>query len=85
MNSSVGSFDTRLMTPAVVFLPKVVPDAFDEAGVDVCYEIHPGEDLHDGAPFIRDHIIRVAERCFDDFAASGANSAAVRRLPGLQP
>ncbi len=23
-------------------------DAFDEAGVDVCYEIHPGEDLHDG-------------------------------------
>ena len=24
-------------------------DAFDEAGVDVCYEIHPGEDLHDGA------------------------------------
>lgn len=26
-------------------------DAFDEAGVDVCYEIHPGEDLHDGATF----------------------------------
>ena len=24
-------------------------DAFDDAGVDVCYEIHPGEDLHDGA------------------------------------
>ena len=23
-------------------------DAFDEQGVDVCYEIHPGEDLHDG-------------------------------------
>ena len=22
-------------------------DAFDEAGVNVCYEIHPGEDLHD--------------------------------------
>jgi sugar phosphate isomerase/epimerase len=22
---------------------------FDEQGVDVCYEIHPGEDLHDGA------------------------------------
>lgn len=28
-------------------------DAFDEAGVDVCYEIHPGEDLHDGASFER--------------------------------
>lgn len=28
-------------------------DAFDEAGVDVAYEIHPGEDLHDGATFER--------------------------------
>ena len=27
--------------------------AFDEAGVDVCYELHPGEDLHDGATFER--------------------------------
>ena len=26
-------------------------DAFDAAGVDVCYEIHPGEDLHDGVTF----------------------------------
>src|SRR5207245_684964 len=26
-------------------------DAFDEAGVNVCYEIHPGEDLHDGVTF----------------------------------
>ena len=26
-------------------------DAFDEAGVDLCYEIHPGEDLHDGITF----------------------------------
>lgn len=28
-------------------------DQFDTAGVDVCYEIHPGEDLHDGASFER--------------------------------
>jgi len=28
-------------------------DAFAEAGVDVCFEIHPGEDLHDGATFER--------------------------------
>ena len=28
-------------------------NAFDEHGVDVCYEIHPGEDLHDGATFER--------------------------------
>ena len=26
-------------------------DAFADAGVDVCYEIHPGEDLHDGVTF----------------------------------
>lgn len=26
---------------------------FDENGVDVCYEIHPGEDLHDGDTFER--------------------------------
>ena len=23
-------------------------NAFDESGVDLCYEIHPSEDLHDG-------------------------------------
>lgn len=28
-------------------------NAFDAAGVDLCYEIHPGEDLHDGATFER--------------------------------
>ena len=26
-------------------------DAFDEAGVDIGFEIHPGEDLHDGVSF----------------------------------
>jgi len=26
-------------------------NAFDDAGVDLCYEIHPGEDLHDGLTF----------------------------------
>jgi len=26
-------------------------NAFDEVGVDLCYEIHPGEDLHDGITF----------------------------------
>lgn len=28
-------------------------NAFDEAGVDLCYELHPGEDLHDGTTFAR--------------------------------
>ena len=26
-------------------------NAFDQAGVNLCYEIHPGEDLHDGISF----------------------------------
>lgn len=28
-------------------------NAFEEVGVDICYEIHPGEDLHDGVTFER--------------------------------
>lgn len=32
---------------------KPILDAFDAVGVDVCYEIHPGEDIHDGLSFER--------------------------------
>ncbi|WOH36167.1 sugar phosphate isomerase/epimerase [Thalassotalea fonticola] len=28
-------------------------NSFDNSGVDVCYELHPGEDLHDGVTFER--------------------------------
>jgi sugar phosphate isomerase/epimerase len=33
-------------------------DAFDHAGVDLCFEIHPSEDLHDGETFemFLDHV-----------------------------
>jgi len=34
-------------------IPISIKDLFDEAGVDVCYELHPGEDLHDGVTFER--------------------------------
>ncbi len=30
---------------------KPILDVFDDHGVDVCYELHPGEDLHDGITF----------------------------------
>jgi sugar phosphate isomerase/epimerase len=30
---------------------KPILDAFDATGVDVCFELHPGEDLHDGVSF----------------------------------
>ena len=32
---------------------KPILDAFDNAGCDVCYELHPGEDLFDGTTFER--------------------------------
>jgi sugar phosphate isomerase/epimerase len=37
----------------------------------------------EGAPFIARHIIKTAERAFDDFAASGADQAANLRMLGL--
>ena len=30
---------------------KPILDAYEDAGVDICYEIHPGEDVFDGATF----------------------------------
>jgi sugar phosphate isomerase/epimerase len=30
---------------------KPILNHFDECGVDVCYEVHPGEDLHDGISY----------------------------------
>jgi sugar phosphate isomerase/epimerase len=30
---------------------KPILDEFDRAGVDLCFEVHPGEDLHDGSTF----------------------------------
>ena len=30
---------------------KPILDVFDENGVDACFEVHPGEDIHDGASF----------------------------------
>ena len=37
----------------------------------------------EGAPFIRDHIIKVTERAFDDFAGGKTDQAQVNRLLGL--
>ncbi|MGI4834532.1 MAG: sugar phosphate isomerase/epimerase family protein [Janthinobacterium lividum] len=37
----------------------------------------------EGAPFIENHIIRVTDRAFDDFAASGIDEAQNKRLLGL--
>jgi hypothetical protein len=37
----------------------------------------------EGAPFVARHIIKTAERAFDDFAKSGADTEANRRMLGL--
>src|SRR5690606_12799964 len=45
-----------LITEAFAELAKrwmPILDAFEESGVDLCFELHPGEDLHDGASFDR--------------------------------
>src|SRR3990172_6408607 len=48
-----------------------------------CCLKHPEDGAREGAEFIRDHIIRVTEKAFDDFAGSGVNQAANRRMLGI--
>lgn len=49
-----------------------------------CALKHPEDGAREGADFIRNHIIRVAGRAFDDFAGSGADLHQVRALMGLE-
>jgi len=44
-----GLVETGFKELASRWLP--ILNVFDEIGVDVCYEIHPGEDLHDGISY----------------------------------
>jgi sugar phosphate isomerase/epimerase len=48
-----------------------------------CALKHPEDGAREGAPFIRDHIIRVTPHAFDDFAAAGTDVAANRAILGL--
>lgn len=48
-----------------------------------CALKHPEDGAREGAQFVRDHIIRVTERAFDDFASAGTDEAANRRILGL--
>jgi sugar phosphate isomerase/epimerase len=48
-----------------------------------CALKHPEDGAREGAAFVKDHIIRVTERAFDDFAGSGADRAANRRMLGI--
>jgi sugar phosphate isomerase/epimerase len=48
-----------------------------------CCLKHPEDGAREGAAFIKDHIIRVTDRAFDDFADAGTNDAANARILGL--
>jgi sugar phosphate isomerase/epimerase len=48
-----------------------------------CCIKHPEAGAAEGAVFVRDHIIRVTERAFDDFAGSGADMDRNRKILGL--
>jgi sugar phosphate isomerase/epimerase len=48
-----------------------------------CCLKHPEDGAREGAPFIAEHIIRVTEKAFDDFASGGTDDAANRRMLGL--
>ncbi len=48
-----------------------------------CAIKHPQDGAREGAAFIRDHIIRVSDHAFDDFASAPVDEGAIRGLMGL--
>ncbi len=48
-----------------------------------CCIKHPEDGAREGAVFIKDHIIRVAERAFDDFASSAVDTVANKKMLGI--
>ena len=48
-----------------------------------CALKHPEQGAAEGAPFVSDHIIRVTEKAFDDFADSGADDEANKKILGI--
>lgn len=49
-----------------------------------CCLKHPEDGAKEGAAFIQDHIIRVTEKAFDDFANTGSNEKFNRTILGLE-
>ncbi|HEU4472139.1 MAG TPA: sugar phosphate isomerase/epimerase [Flavisolibacter sp.] len=48
-----------------------------------CCIKHPEDGAREGAGFIKDHIIRVTDKAFDDFASAGADKELNKKLLGL--
>jgi sugar phosphate isomerase/epimerase len=48
-----------------------------------CALKHPEQGAREGAEFIKNHIIRVTEKAFDDFASSGSDDVMNRKMLGI--
>ena len=48
-----------------------------------CALKHPEDGAREGAPFIKRHMIRTTDKAFDDFAATGADASANRKILGI--
>jgi sugar phosphate isomerase/epimerase len=48
-----------------------------------CCIKHPEQGAEEGAPFIQDHIIRVTEKAFDDFAGTGSDAELNKKILGI--
>ena len=48
-----------------------------------CCLKHPEDGAREGAQFVKDHIIRVTDKAFDDFADGGTDEAANRAMLGI--
>jgi hypothetical protein len=48
-----------------------------------CCMKHPEQGAAEGAPFIKNHIIRVTEKAFDDFASAGKNTKLNKEVLGI--
>ncbi len=49
-----------------------------------CCIKHPEDGAREGAAFIKDHIIRVTDKAFDDFAGTGSDESFNRSVLGLE-
>ncbi|MFT6073701.1 MAG: sugar phosphate isomerase/epimerase [Yoonia sp.] len=48
-----------------------------------CCLKHPEDGVREGAQFVKDHIIRVTDRAFDNFAGGEVDHAANRKMLGI--
>ena len=48
-----------------------------------CCLKHPEDGAQEGAQFVTDHIIRITEKAFDDFAGAAVDTGKINRALGI--